>query len=158
MEFGSGVIREFETNFDPRHAGPNLDRWPFRSIGRFQNVQQPSPMSRLKILLEDSRNVRGRTVEPREFYFHLNEMLRKVSGGSEWAVQGALERNGHPNDLDRGQPERVYLCEISDLDDRWPLVKELMQEYEIETETAVYHEEALHAGWERIWPRVEEAT
>ena len=107
-------------------------------------------MARLKILLDEPRAMEERSRESGKFYKQLDAVLRKSSAGREWAVQGAGRTV--QDESGRVYRRRVYLCEVTDVDERWPLVKELIQRYDLQARTTAYREEDLHEGWERVWP------
>lgn len=109
-------------------------------------------MARLKILLDEPRRNEQRSRESQSFLEHLDEALRKSSGGREWAVQGA-SRTIRDEETGVIRRRRVYLCEVGDVENRWPLVKELIHSFDLEDRVTAYREERLHTGWEKLWAK-----
>lgn len=109
-------------------------------------------MGRIKIVLQIPQDDPSAfTRQSRKFYRDLNEALRFSSGGAEWVVPGPTRTSG-ANGTERRQVDRQFLCEIKDLEQRWPVIEELIHEYGFTEEAVVYREEGLNAGWERVWP------
>lgn len=109
-------------------------------------------MGRIKIVLQFPQDDPSAfTHQSRKFYRDLNEALRFSSGGAEWAVPGPT-RTASANGAARRKVDRQFLCEIKDLEERWPVIEELIREHNFTEEAVVYREKALNAGWERVWP------
>lgn len=109
-------------------------------------------MARIKIIVRSpDRNPSEFLRESRKFFRHLNEVLRFSSKGAEWLVPGPSPGVGGDGSAAR-KGDRQYLGEVSDPEDRLPIIEEVILEHDLGDQTVVYREEELHNGWSRVWP------